>query len=207
MYFRTCGWVCLQSLIFPCLVFVLVLGRGGAPERWPSHRTERSKPRGAPSLRFPPGPGDLGYPEYCSCEGTGRPAITYVAETSLLFLILQFMLNLSFIPFVSPKFKTCTSIPWSSRTYLSPTPVLSSVCGFVFFQENLPSKTPWLDTQTKCRRHGRTKSLSSQVAGVKRVLDGAKTFLKALLEIQEFWCILMCYVRTNFLETSLSPFL
>ena len=53
MYFRTCGWVCLQSLIFPCLVFVLVLGRGGAPERWPSHRTEQSKPR-RPLPSIPP---------------------------------------------------------------------------------------------------------------------------------------------------------
>ena len=26
MYFSTCGWVCLQSLILPCLVFVFLLG-------------------------------------------------------------------------------------------------------------------------------------------------------------------------------------
>ena len=136
LYNRTCGWVCLESLIFPCLVFVLVLGGGAFPPfsipSWSGRFSLlflRRHQKTSHHIRCP-----------------DFPLFFILFDIILIQYTWYYNLCWIFHTLCFSKFGACTSFPWSSRTYLSSNPVLSSVCGFVFFQENLPSKTPWLDT-------------------------------------------------------------
>ena len=88
LYNRTCGWVCLESLIFPCLVFVLVLGGGAFP---PFSIPSWS---GRFSLLFLRRHQKTSHHIRCPDFPLFFYIVWYYFDT--IYMILQFMLNLSY---------------------------------------------------------------------------------------------------------------